>query len=223
LAQDYPFKELIICDDSGQFDEQSGNQWILRSTPIRFPDLPAKFNYMAGFGSGQVLVVWEDDDIYLPDHLSRIAEEYMLQHGCLYSPSRVYTNYQLVNEGLNLEMAWHRFHSCWAYDRKKYDELGGYPDTNLLRFDFDMFESFNDYHHHYDTEAKPTFVYRFGNAIYHGSSCGPDHYIEHYKSLENMPAEHIGKLVPEFDKETTLLKSHAFVRHISGLDVSKIV
>ncbi|MCA9058462.1 MAG: glycosyltransferase, partial [Planctomycetaceae bacterium] len=71
-AQDYPVdrRELIILDDAGELENQTGNGWQIISIPRRFRSLPEKFNAVAALASGEILVVWEDDDIYLSHHIS---------------------------------------------------------------------------------------------------------------------------------------------------------
>ena len=72
LAQDYPAerRELIIVDDAQEFAPQIGQGWQLVSLSRRFQSLPEKYNALAGLAEGEVFVVWEDDDIYLPHHIS---------------------------------------------------------------------------------------------------------------------------------------------------------
>ena len=77
LAQDYPAKRrrLLILDDAGQIAPQEGDGWSLCSTPIRMPTLIAKYAALEAVDAGwaDAFVIWDDDDIYLPWHLSAHA------------------------------------------------------------------------------------------------------------------------------------------------------
>ncbi|MFM7166560.1 MAG: glycosyltransferase, partial [Planctomycetaceae bacterium] len=70
-SQDYPEdrRELIILDDAGELQNDACGGWQIISIPRRFRSLPEKFNAIAGLAKGDILVVWEDDDIYLPHHI----------------------------------------------------------------------------------------------------------------------------------------------------------
>jgi len=77
LRQDYPAaqRELIVLDDAGQYGNQVGNGWRIVSSPVRFRTLGEKRNASAALVSPEVdaYCVWDDDDIYLPWHMSAAA------------------------------------------------------------------------------------------------------------------------------------------------------
>ena len=132
-AQDYPVdrRELIILDDAGELENQTGNSWKIISIPRRFRSLPEKFNAVAGLASGEILVVWEDDDIYLPHHLS---SHVAAMEGRLWSkPSKVLSDY---TGDVKEEDATGRFHASLALTRSAFEQVGGWPLT--LRGDFDQ-------------------------------------------------------------------------------------
>lgn len=134
LAQDYPAdrREMIILDDAGQFVSQQGPGWELISVSRRFRSLPEKFNALAGLAQGEVLVVWEDDDVYLPWHISAHIEALGSITG--YSkPSRVRSH---VNGALHEEGAAGRFHASIAFTREAFSTVQGWPLS--LRGDFDQ-------------------------------------------------------------------------------------
>lgn len=126
LAQDYPAnrRELIILDDAGQFPASHGPNWRLISLPSRFRSLAEKYNALAGLSQGEYLVVWEDDDIYLPWHLS--AHATALQRGEYSKPSRIWSH---TGDGLNEEQAAGRFHGSIAFSRRVFVQVGGWPLT----------------------------------------------------------------------------------------------
>ena len=131
-GQDYPEdrRELIILDDAGELQNDSCGGWQIISIPRRFRSLPEKFNAIAGLAKGDILVVWEDDDIYLPHHISTHVRA---MEGRLWSkPSFVLSSY---TGRLEQEDATGRFHASLAFRREIFDRIGGWPLTN--RGDFD--------------------------------------------------------------------------------------
>jgi hypothetical protein len=134
LAQDYlaDRRELLILNDAGELGNQSGPGWELISISRRFRSLPEKFNALAGLARGEVLVVWEDDDIYLPWHISAHVEA-MGSEGGFSKPSRVLSDY---SGELQTEDATGRFHASIALTRKTFEAAGGRPLTK--RGDFDQ-------------------------------------------------------------------------------------
>ena len=72
LRQDYKGpKELVILNDYSEqqlfFDHPEVKVYNL---PYRIKPLGAKFNATVALCSGDVLMCWEDDDIYLPNRIS---------------------------------------------------------------------------------------------------------------------------------------------------------
>jgi hypothetical protein len=72
ITQDYAAdrRELIILDDAGELKNETSDGWQIITISRRFRSLPEKFNALAGLAQGDILVVWEDDDIYLQHHIS---------------------------------------------------------------------------------------------------------------------------------------------------------
>ena len=72
ITQDYPAdrRELIILDDAGELKNETGERWQIISIPRRFRSLPEKFNALAGLARGEILVVWEDDGLYMQRQIS---------------------------------------------------------------------------------------------------------------------------------------------------------
>lgn len=76
VAQRYPRHKLrlTVCDDEGFLDpmERNADGWAIVSRAERFPDLGSKYNAMvaADHGWADAFAVWDDDDLYLPDHVA---------------------------------------------------------------------------------------------------------------------------------------------------------
>ena len=77
LVQDYPHKWFAALDDSGIFDSLEmplPPKVTLLSTGQRSKSVGAKRNYLAKLTTVDYIAVWDDDDIYLPWHLSAAVE-----------------------------------------------------------------------------------------------------------------------------------------------------
>lgn len=131
LEQDYPADrcELIILDDAGQYVSQAHaapKPWHLVSVPRRFRTLGEKRNASAALVSPDVdaLVVWDDDDIYLPWTLR--AHAAALERAPWSLPSVV-----LVEQAKTYRLAAKEtgglFHPAWAFTREVFAEVAGYP------------------------------------------------------------------------------------------------
>lgn len=126
--QDYADRELIVLDDAGQYDDRQGDRWRLISTNRRFPTLGEKRNAAAALVSDDVeaVAVWDDDDLYLPWALrvSAIA----LGHAPWSRPSVVLHPHE--DGTLKQHYTGGLFHGGWAYARKVFQQVGGYPAIN---------------------------------------------------------------------------------------------
>ncbi len=77
MAQDYPaeLRRLLIFDDAGQITPQDSDGWSVRATSVRMPNLAFKYVILETIDAGwaDAFVIWDDDDIYLPWHLTSHA------------------------------------------------------------------------------------------------------------------------------------------------------
>lgn len=129
--QTYKNKFLIIVDDIGQYDNQSGNQWQLVSFPRRCLSLGEKNNLCASLAPREVWAYakWDDDDIYMPWHLEALADA-MNSGGRFVQPRRVcdfwhgkWTQVETFHKRNKNHFC---YHGAWGYTRELYAELGGY-------------------------------------------------------------------------------------------------
>ena len=141
--QEYPAnrRALVILDDAGQIRPQHGNGWELHSRSERFASLPDKYNALAALAdpATDLFAIWEDDDIYLPHHLSAHAAALSRRTGTpqrplpLWSkPSRVLSLYTGKPEQEN---ASGRFFASIAVTRELWRHVGGIPNTRRADFD----------------------------------------------------------------------------------------
>jgi hypothetical protein len=105
--------------------------------------------------------------------------------------------------GTRIEETGGRFHGATAFTAQLWKTAGGWPDTDDLLFDQKMRQHYRtvgqpvDYHQH-----TPSYVYRWGNGIYHGSQAGDAGFKPLWDELEKLPTPYIGELIPKFDEET---------------------
>ena len=170
MAQDYPVdrRELIVMDDAGELENQTGDGWQIISIPRRFRSLPEKFNVLAGLAEGEILVVWEDDDIYLPHHISSHVNA---MEGHLWSkPSKVLSDY---TGQIQEEDATGRFHASLAFTRQAFEQVGGWPLTLRGDFDQQLIARLNTIGPAGDPchLATPAYIFRWGSTgAYHGQA-----------------------------------------------------
>ena len=125
--QDYAAdkRELVILDDAGQYDNRQGAGWRLISVRNRYPTLGEKRNAAAALVSedAEALAVWDDDDLYLPWALRACVAALKLapwsRPGLVLHPQKDGSLRQHQTGGL--------FHGGWAYSRKVFRQVGGYP------------------------------------------------------------------------------------------------
>jgi hypothetical protein len=214
LAQDYPAtaRELIILDDAGDHADQQGPGWRLVSIARRFPTLPEKFNALASLARGEIFVVWEDDDIYLPWHLS--SHVAALTHGQFSKPSRVLSLYTGRPE---VEAGTYRFHGSLALTRRAFEAVGGWPVTRRADFDLQMIDRLAAYEPPVDPceAAPPAYVFRWlSTRAYHGQfrmrSPADETWYDRCRQPRPSPSQPLGELNPQFDEETlAIMRSHA--------------
>jgi hypothetical protein len=207
MAQHYPTdrRELIVLDDAGELENQTGNGWQIISIQRRFRSLPEKFNALAGLAQGEILVVWEDDDIYLPHHIS---SHVTAMDGHLWSkPSKVLSDY---TGEIREEDATGRFHASIAMTRQAFIQCGGWPLTLRGDFDQQLLARLATTGTPADpcSDAQPGYVFRWGSTgAYHGQALmqGPEDERWYERSLDTGIAVPPSTLIPMLDHETSQL------------------
>lgn len=134
-SQTHPDRHLIILDDLGNIAEESGDRWEVRSTTFRSPSLPQKYAMILKaaketYPNWDSLAIWDDDDLYLPDHLANHAkalETFEWAH-----PSFVWSTY--TGKPVT-EFAEGRFYASAAVRREWFEQFGGWRPTKRADFD----------------------------------------------------------------------------------------
>jgi hypothetical protein len=164
--------------------------------------------------------VWDDDDIYLPWHLSAHAE-ILAEHGWSH-PSRVWSTYTGKPE---FEDAAGRFHGALAVRRDLMERIGGWPDTQRADFDQRMLWRLADVEPAGDPTAVavPSYVFRWGSTRHphcQGFMKSPGNTTWYQEYAKAHRFEPWGKLVPKFDEDTekTIATIEAFRRRQYATD-----
>ena len=200
--QDYPAadRHLIILDDGGTFDEQHGDNWSVITLPERVATIGQKFGQcceLARSHNPDAIVVWEDDDVYLPWHLSAAATT--LGDHDVSCPSLV-----LADDGgggLHESNAIGRHHGAWSFTVAAYDRSGGYPHIDDA-FDFAFRQRLLDADCSIGDPisiAPISYVYRWFTTGYaNWSAIAPDQYAE---TAATIPVDRSpGPVIPQLDE-----------------------
>ncbi len=154
------FEAALAVDDEHQLPDPGG--------------VPQKYNRLASYALewAELLVVWEDDDVYLPDHLERIAKAWHVAGRPTKwwgHPSTVYSDYpgHVVTEA-----ATGRFHAAIALTVEAWRDC---PWIETPRADFDqMWRAALRAKHgppcDYLAGGDPTYVFRWHTGHHHGQS-----------------------------------------------------
>ena len=189
-SQTYTNAVQVYFDDTFDGEKIRGDGFVFIQTGERVASLSAKHDLAVlygeqEFGSVDGIVIWDDDDIYLPNHLEYIANT--LQEGDFYSySSEVYVDSKDITKPHIEETGNSRFHANYAFSRDLYSKAKW---GHTLRSDFDL-----QMIHRLKTNGtgrdrsnlgRPTYVYRWGGSqAHHGSgiSTGPDDKEWYFKS-----------------------------------------
>lgn len=221
----YPANRRVLCilDDAGIYLNaegmhlEEGTNVLLQSQTERFPSIPAKFNALAKMvPDADVYAVWEDDDVYLPQHLSAIAAVWM-SGAKFVGPEVFLSTYNCRFGEFVVERTGRgRMHGAWAYDGELFREFGGYDESPRLSFDIEMrgkmLARAGRVHSPFDNAVRPSYVYRWGRAQYNGSQVGPEAYTSFYGKLSEMTCPSQDWLEGKFDLETQLLADKLGIR-----------
>lgn len=169
-AQDYPAgrRRLVILDDSGIYEPQEGDGWELHATAARYPSLPEKYHRLLDLaGDCDVIAVWEDDDVYLPWHLSAIVrsmgwdEETRQPSSPWAKPRTVWT----MCPDLKMESGLGRFHASLAAGRVFLQGVQGWPLTHRGDFDLQFIARLAEAGRQADPSAiaTPSYIFRWAS------------------------------------------------------------
>lgn len=132
LAQDYPHKELIILNDCPDQTYVSSHPDVkVVNARSRFPSLGEKRNEAIRMATGQLIAVWDDDDIYLPWRLSLSVAQMRHHDTPLFIPDCYWaywgTDRLLTN---NAAPGWISHPAC-MFSKALWQAAGEYPAITL--------------------------------------------------------------------------------------------
>ena len=184
LNQDYPGpKELVIVNDLAEqtlvYDHPEVRIFNLKE---RFPTLGEKRNFAVEQCRGDFIVVYDDDDGYLPHHLSLCARlaltwEVFSVNKCFY-----WTNFKEIEISRNAM-------SQWVYSKRSFQKAGGYICVNSGE-DQSLLERLIGNHGRKLVDIRNediSFMLRWANNNYHLSGFGKDrkNEISGYEKIKN--------------------------------------
>ena len=213
LKQDYDGKKELIIVNDYPLQKLHINRPEIKIINLNktFLTIGEKENYILSQCSGDLIAVWDDDDIALPNHLNNIAKYFiedgevlMWGNGALVHGNNIHALTSLGNSGI-------------VYTKKVWEEIGGHPLENA-GYDVTFLNKII-----YRNCAKPMIVahppndevswfYMWGDRSYHMSGEGTDYegkpnaiqrhsaYVESQRILGNIP---IGDIVinPHWNKD----------------------
>ena len=233
LLQDYPpaNRQLVILDDGDVFSTQHGDTWQLYSSPRRFPSITSKYNTLLDLmGKTDAVLVWEDDDTYLPDYVSKHAVAF--KRSLFNKPSRVLSDYpgKIVEERSD-----GRFHSSIGFRTELLPIVKGWPNTKRADFDQQFIANLTKAALEHDPvngigDPWPTgpipFVYRWHTGHAHAQSTmdkGPADETWYDRSEQAYArVNHVGKLVPCLDAATKSIFQQLGYSHESVVSMSHV-
>lgn len=172
INQNYPGKkELVILND---FSEQEliyhHPEVVIINSNIRIKPLAKKFNDNINYCSYDILACLEDDDKYLPNHLTYAVEN--MKDGIFHSGvSFVYTG------TANLHYAGNYFHSSHVFTRDLFNKVGQYTvsEVDNCALDVTLMSKFQKEVGNY-TQTPPyentNMLYGWNNGYWQGSGLG---------------------------------------------------
>ncbi len=190
LLQDYPNKQMVVFNDYSQqtlvFEHP---QVKIINRHDRAPNLGEARNRCNAAADGEILMLWDDDDIWLPGFLTQLARR---------MEGLDYVRFSNVFHAQNFEIknitagAGH-----WiGYRKSAWLQVGGYPQMNagedrefIRRLEAgglkgQVFEN---------VPTEINFIYNWANGVYHASGAGDDK--PGHKTLYQRTQEHVTQQV----------------------------
>ena len=128
LAQDYCNKELILLNDCPGQEYTSQHPGVrVINHPVRFASLGEKRNAAIEQAQGDLIAIWDDDDIYLPWRLSYCVERMRQSNSHIYLPEEYWAYWgksHLDNNQATLDWI---SHPLLMFRKELWHAVAGYP------------------------------------------------------------------------------------------------
>ena len=210
--QDYPKDrcKLVVFDDSGELPNQAGPNWEIYSQQDRFDSLWVKYNKMIEMNPNtHIYAMWDDDDIYLPWHLSSLAHNFQLGKRQMLKPEYVFTNNPTQFGDVVKERASDVYHGAYGYSwsmmqaGKGFDEEFG---LKTLESNIAKFSSLAETDGFVSNRVLPSYVYRMVRGGNHLLDVQDEQqYEDTWDYYGFMPPVPVCHLIPKLDQETSLI------------------
>ncbi|MBV9581613.1 MAG: glycosyltransferase [Chloroflexi bacterium] len=225
LQQDYANAELIVVNDhpAPVFLDRTYPNIRVYNLP-RFASLGAVRNHTVALARGDYLLLWDDDDLYLPWRIrASIAQLVSAPERWYFKPRRTeWSAAWLSVDNTDYRIEANVFHSQLAMRREGFDAVGGY-DLSLSvgeDFDFEDRTPAERWIHAPTRVDELMYVYRWGNGINHISALGEDQPGKprawRVQEARNRGAGG-GRIVPGFDRDYWKDLVQA-ARQLAGID-----
>lgn len=200
--QTHTDKKLFVYDDYGQFEPVVTPTLHLASHNARAATLPNKYTVllaMAAQWKPDAYALIDDDDLYTPDHLSRMAKGLESKPWC--KPSRIWTTY---GGTLHQERSDGRFCASIGFTATALQAAGGFVLTPRMDFDLQFLGRMLAAHGDpFDTaDESPSYVFRWqdtNSPHAQGYSTGPGDASWYEKIKAKQPPPWVGNLEPRID------------------------
>ena len=127
LLQDYPRKELILCNDCPEqtFECDLPGVRVINRT-ARFPTLGEKRNACIEAADGDLIAIWDDDDLYLPWRLRQAVQEMQQRRTPFYRPSTFWAYWGTPDLHVNHVVPDWISHPLVVMEKQLWRDVGGY-------------------------------------------------------------------------------------------------
>jgi len=130
LRQDYPSKRLLVLNDAPAPIEAGADGVQVVNARGRLESLGAKRQRLLELAETPLVAHWDDDDIYLPWHLSALVEAYRAHGAACVKPGAAWYA-KGPREIIEMRGVHHNtFEGQMLFERERALELGGYPPTD---------------------------------------------------------------------------------------------
>jgi hypothetical protein len=204
LAQDYPAEQrrMLILDDAGQIEPQRGDGWEIWSQSERMATLTSKYTQLRMLDAhwADAYAIWDDDDIYLPWHLSAHAKA--LEQANWSHPRIVWTLYDGGPRLLSIDGG---YWAAAAVRRELLEGLGGFVETGRAAFDQENLAAWGQHGGEPGRPTPPSFVYGWGRAQNCSSRMATPDDTTWYREHTLYEKGQVKQLNPALDEQTTAL------------------
>jgi hypothetical protein len=175
LRQDYTgAKELLVLNDFPKQTLRFEHPEVkIINVGKRFHSVGEKRNACAALASYDMLMVWDDDDIYLPHRITFSMAKMNAQRG-YFKPNKAF----MLNNGVLSGPETNIFHSSAAFTRKLFNRVQGYPHIGSgqdVGLEQAIARIYSNKNYAITDAAEIFYLYRWhGTGSYHLSAFGGD-------------------------------------------------